>query len=36
MTGPNTPPINTTAGLLKEIRRFADDQALGLSAHVAE
>jgi 5-methylthioadenosine/S-adenosylhomocysteine deaminase len=36
MTGPNTPPINTTAGLLKEIRRFADDKALGLSAHVAE
>jgi 5-methylthioadenosine/S-adenosylhomocysteine deaminase len=36
MTGPNTPPINTTAGLLKEIRRFADDKALGISAHVAE
>jgi 5-methylthioadenosine/S-adenosylhomocysteine deaminase len=36
MTGPNTPPINTTAGLLKEIRRFAADKALGISAHVAE
>lgn len=36
MTGPNTPPINTTPGLLKEIRRFADDKALGISAHVAE
>jgi Cytosine deaminase and related metal-dependent hydrolases len=36
MTGPNTPPINTTPGLLKEIRRFADDKGLGISAHVAE
>jgi 5-methylthioadenosine/S-adenosylhomocysteine deaminase len=36
MTGPNTPPINTTPDLLREIRRFADDKALGLSAHVAE
>ena len=36
MTGPNTPPINTTEGLLKEIRRFADDKSLGISAHVAE
>jgi 5-methylthioadenosine/S-adenosylhomocysteine deaminase len=36
MTGPNTPPINTTPGLLKEIRRFADDKAIGISAHVAE
>jgi 5-methylthioadenosine/S-adenosylhomocysteine deaminase len=36
MTGPNTPPINTTPGLLKEIRCFADDKALGISAHVAE
>jgi 5-methylthioadenosine/S-adenosylhomocysteine deaminase len=36
MTGPNTPPINTTPGLLKEIRRFADDKSLGISAHVAE
>ncbi len=36
MTGPNTPPINTTPGLLKEIRRFADDKVLGISAHVAE
>ncbi|MGH7926865.1 MAG: amidohydrolase family protein, partial [Candidatus Binatia bacterium] len=26
----------TTPGLLKEIRRFADDKALGISAHVAE
>jgi 5-methylthioadenosine/S-adenosylhomocysteine deaminase len=36
MTGPNTPPINTTPGLLEEIRRFADDKAIGISAHVAE
>jgi len=36
MTGPNTPPINTTPALLREIRRFADDQGLGISAHVAE
>jgi 5-methylthioadenosine/S-adenosylhomocysteine deaminase len=36
MTGPNTPPINTTTALLKEIRRFADDQSIGISAHVAE
>ena len=36
MTGPNTPPINTTPGLLKDIRRFADDKSLGISAHVAE
>jgi len=36
MTGPNTPPINTTPGLLKEIRGFADDKAIGISAHVAE
>lgn len=36
MTGPNTPPINTTPGLLAEIRRFADDKKLGISAHVAE
>ena len=36
MTGPNTPPINTTPALLKEIRRFADDKSIGISAHVAE
>src|SRR5690242_3070300 len=36
MTGPNTPPINTTAELLKEIRSFADDHSIGISAHVAE
>ena len=36
MTGPNTPPINATTGLLKEIRRFADQKSLGISAHVAE
>lgn len=36
MTGPNTPPINTTPDLLKEIRRFADAQSIGISAHVAE
>src|SRR3990170_1478007 len=36
MTGPNTPPINTTPELLREIRRFADDKSIGISAHVAE
>ena len=36
MTGPNTPPINTTPDLLKEIRRFADAKRIGISAHVAE
>ncbi|MBI1995696.1 MAG: amidohydrolase [Deltaproteobacteria bacterium] len=36
MTGPNTPPINTTPELLKEIRRFADAKTIGISAHVAE
>jgi 5-methylthioadenosine/S-adenosylhomocysteine deaminase len=36
MTGPNTPPINTTPGLLQDLRRFADDHTLGISAHVAE
>ena len=36
MTGPNTPPINTTPDLLREIRRFADAKAIGISAHVAE
>ncbi len=36
MTGPNTPPINSSPALLKEVRRFADDQAIGLSTHVAE
>ncbi len=36
MTGPNTPPINTTPDLLREVRRFADDKSIGISAHVAE
>jgi len=36
MTGPNTPPINTTSDLLKEIRSFADAKQIGISAHVAE
>jgi 5-methylthioadenosine/S-adenosylhomocysteine deaminase len=36
MTGPNTPPINTSGALLKDIRRFADDKMIGISAHVAE
>jgi 5-methylthioadenosine/S-adenosylhomocysteine deaminase len=36
MTGPNTPPINTTVDLLREIRRFADGAGIGISAHVAE
>jgi len=36
MPGPNTPPLNTTPELLKEIRRFADEKSIGISAHVAE
>jgi len=36
MTGPNTPPLNTTPELLKEIKRFADEKHIGISAHVAE
>lgn len=36
MTGPNTPPLNTTPALLKEIRSFADRRGIGISAHVAE
>jgi 5-methylthioadenosine/S-adenosylhomocysteine deaminase len=36
MTGPNTPPLNTTPELLKEIKRFADAKRIGISAHVAE
>ena len=36
MTGPNTPPINTTPDLLREVRHFADANSLGISAHVAE
>jgi len=36
MTGPNTPPLNTTPNLLKEIRQFAEDRSIGISAHVAE
>ena len=36
MTGPNTPPINTTVDLLKEIRGFAERKGIGISAHVAE
>mgnify|MGYP001198438015 CR=1 FL=1 len=36
MTGPNTPPINTSDDLLREVRRFADEKAIGISAHVAE
>ncbi|MBI4524772.1 MAG: amidohydrolase [Deltaproteobacteria bacterium] len=36
MVGPNTPPINTTGELLKEIRSFADRHSIGISAHVAE
>lgn len=35
-TGPNTPPINTTPDLLKEIERFAREKKIGVSAHVAE
>jgi 5-methylthioadenosine/S-adenosylhomocysteine deaminase len=36
MTGPNTPPLNTTPELLRDIRRFADAKSIGISAHVAE
>ncbi len=36
MTGPNTPPLNTTPELLKEIKRFANEKRIGISAHVAE
>ena len=35
-TGPNTPPINTSDELLREIHRFADAYSIGISAHVAE
>lgn len=35
-TGPNTPPINASPDLLREIRRFADHHSMGISAHVAE
>ncbi len=35
-TGPNTPPINASPDLLREIRRFADAHSIGISAHVAE
>jgi 5-methylthioadenosine/S-adenosylhomocysteine deaminase len=36
MTGPNTPPLNTTPELLKEIKSFANEKRIGISAHVAE
>jgi 5-methylthioadenosine/S-adenosylhomocysteine deaminase len=36
MTGPNTPPLNTTPDLLRDIRSFADEKSIGISAHVAE
>ncbi len=36
MTGPNTPPLNTTPALLREIRDFVDKKSIGISAHVAE
>jgi 5-methylthioadenosine/S-adenosylhomocysteine deaminase len=36
MTGANTPPINTTPDLLKQIRAFANANSIGISAHVAE
>ena len=36
MTGPNTPPLNTTPELLRDIRCFADAKFIGISAHVAE
>src|SRR4029077_4046829 len=36
MTGPNTPPLNTTPELLREVKRFANEKRIGISAHVAE
>lgn len=36
MTGPNTPPLNTSPDLLRDIHRFADEKSIGISAHVAE
>src|SRR5207245_4758497 len=36
MTRANTPPLNTTPELLKEIKRFANEKRIGISAHVAE
>jgi 5-methylthioadenosine/S-adenosylhomocysteine deaminase len=36
MTGPNTPPINASPELLRQLRAFADSNAIGISAHVAE
>jgi 5-methylthioadenosine/S-adenosylhomocysteine deaminase len=36
MTGGNTPPINTSPDLLRQLRAFADTNAIGISAHVAE
>jgi 5-methylthioadenosine/S-adenosylhomocysteine deaminase len=36
MTGPNTPPINASPDLLRQVRGFADAHGLGISAHVAE
>ena len=36
MTGPNTPPINSSPDLLREVRGFADANSIGISAHVAE
>jgi 5-methylthioadenosine/S-adenosylhomocysteine deaminase len=36
MTGPNTPPLNTTTALLRQIRSFAEANRIGISAHVAE
>lgn len=35
-TGPNTPPVNASNDLLREIARFAGAHHLGISAHVAE
>ncbi len=35
-TGPNTPPLNASPDLLREIRRFADHHSIGISTHVAE
>ena len=36
MTGPNTPPINSSPALLGEIRQFANQNRVGISSHVAE
>ncbi len=36
MVGPNTPPINTSTGLIRAIGAFARQRGMWVSAHVAE